>query len=136
MKVLICDDSAVVRALHKRVIEPYGAVITEATNGIEAVDLFNQTIHNNDRFDLILMDLRMPEMDGQEALKKIRMIENSVRAFSLTHSNRVIIIMLTAVDDPMHLVEAYTRGGCNGYVLKSEDPSELLGKLKKFNLIG
>ena len=66
-KVLTVDDSKVVRTLVARYLEGYGCEVLEATNGQEGVDLAAQH-----RPDLILLDLRMPVMDGRQALAALR----------------------------------------------------------------
>ena len=133
MKVLIADDSSVVRTLYKRLLEPYGARFVEVSNGVDAVAAFEHAFCV-ENFDLILMDLRMPEMDGQQAIEQIRMIEQ--KHIGPLHAIKyTCAIMLTTIEDPVCLIAAFKEGKCNGYILKSEDPSELLNRLKKFNLI-
>jgi len=63
-KILVVDDDPNVREVIKTVLKKYH--VTEATNGLEALDMCNEQ-----RFDLVLMDIRMPEMDGIEATKSI-----------------------------------------------------------------
>jgi len=67
--ILLAEDNPVNLKLAKRMLEKAGYMVTVAINGEEAVNLFNG---NPDRFDLILMDIQMPEIDGREATQKLR----------------------------------------------------------------
>ena len=135
VKVLIVDDSPVIRQLLIRMLKPYGFIFTEAVNGVEAVAKFADALRNSDKFDLVLMDIEMPEMDGQQALKEIRILEKNSYGVTLNMGDFVRIIMLTSLDDPSHFIEAYTKGKCNGYLTKPVVLDELLEKLKKNHLI-
>lgn len=66
-RVLVADDHAINRELVRAVLTPLGAEVSEVTNGVEAVAAAGRR-----RFDLILMDLRMPELDGLDAMRAIR----------------------------------------------------------------
>ncbi|GMH29556.1 hypothetical protein Nepgr_031399 [Nepenthes gracilis] len=66
--VLIVDDDAVVRRIHKVVLERQGCKTTAVTDGQEAVNLFR----HGETFDLVLMDLEMPVMDGKQATLELR----------------------------------------------------------------
>jgi hypothetical protein len=73
-------------------------------------------------------------MDGQQALEKIRIVEKN-HVGPLHDLQYTCAIMLTTVEDPACLVAAFKQGKCSGYILKSEDPAELLDRLRKFGLI-
>ena len=66
-KILICDDEANIRAVIKRYAEFEGFEVSEAENGMEAVKISRET-----QFDMIIMDVMMPELDGFSAVKEIR----------------------------------------------------------------
>lgn len=134
MKILVADDEFSSRALLMHLLRPYGTC-TEAEDGGEAVALFKKALLDATPFDLVLLDILMPKMDGQEALKEIRMAEKAAYGVTLTLKEYAYIIMVTAMDDPAQLVEAYTKGKCNGYLNKPVIREELLEKLRKSNLI-
>jgi CheY-like chemotaxis protein len=94
--ILIVEDNDMNRLVATKFIEKTGADIITAKNGIEAIDIFG-----NRAVDLILMDLQMPEMDGFEATKQIRKIEQEMgipkgSSMSQGSLNRTPIIALTA----------------------------------------
>ena len=135
MKILVVDDSPVIRQMLIRMLKPYGFTFVEAENGVVAVSKFTEGLRNNDKFDLVLMDIEMPEMDGQQALKELRIIEKNLHGITLSTKNYTPIIMLTSLDDPAHFLEAYTKGKCSGYLTKPVVLEDLLEKLRKSKLL-
>ncbi|MBL7049119.1 MAG: EAL domain-containing protein [Nitrospira sp.] len=101
--VLVVDDDAAMRLLMREAMEQAGFDVKEAVNGREAVDVFS-----NIRPDIILMDVTMPEMDGFEALQKIR---------SLPAGEQVPILMVTGLDDYQSINKAY-KYGATDFVVK------------------
>jgi DNA-binding NarL/FixJ family response regulator len=110
IRVLIADDHTVVRdglvALLAR--RPDITVVGEASNGVEAVEKAGQL-----RPDVILMDLRMPEMDGAEAMRRIREQDPDVR-----------FLVLTTFDNDEYIFEAI-QAGAKGYLLKDASREDL-----------
>lgn len=131
MRFLVVEDDFTSRKLLQRILSPYGDVDV-AVNGQEAVDAFKTSQENEHPYDLICMDIMMPEMDGQEALKKIRQLEKTQGISSAEESK---IIMTTALDDPKNVVEAYYKGGATSYVPKPIDRQLFLQLLKNIGLI-
>ena len=101
-----------------------------ATDGSEAVDLFQQSIKHQQPFDLICLDIMMPNMDGQTALKKIRELEAHNGS-----GRETVIIMTTALEDSRNVDQAFYQGGASSYIVKPINKELLLEDLKKFNLI-
>lgn len=139
MKVLIVDDELPSRELLAHILKPHG-VCTQAQDGEEAVALFKEALQAGNPFDLVFLDIMMPRMDGQQALKEIRMAEKQVYGPTLTTKSRDVagyahVIMITSMDDPSQLMEAFTRGKCNGYLTKPVVITDLMEKLKKNNMI-
>lgn len=113
LKILIVDDEPYNRLLIISILKKFNIKYTEATNGEEA--LFE---HENNAYDIILMDIRMPLMDGYETTKIIRKNTNSDK-------NNIPIIALTAavsVSDK----ERYKKVGMNGFLAKPFKENELL----------
>ena len=131
MKILIVEDEITSRKLMQSMLAPYGEC-SSASNGKEAVETFKAAVEEGAPFDLICMDIMMPEMDGQEALKKIRALE---RQKEITTSDEVKVVMITALDDPKNVVEAYYKGGATSYVPKPIDRQLFINLLRNLDLI-
>jgi len=130
MRTLIVEDDFTSRFLLQSFLAPYGECHS-ALNGREAVDAFRLAKENGARFDLICMDIMMPEMDGQEALGHIRALEESD---GTPPGAGVKIIMVTAVPD-MKVMAASFKLGCDAYLRKPVDTGELMRYLKSFGLV-
>lgn len=78
-KVLVAEDSVVNMTITRKFLQRWDVVIHEATNGQEAVELFNKN-----KYDVLLIDLDMPVMDGYEALAQIRKINTNIPAIAFT----------------------------------------------------
>lgn len=115
-RLLIADDHDLVREGTRTMLmgEPDLEVVGEAENGREALELCRE--HGP---DLVLMDIRMPEMNGLEATRAIK------GEFPTTS-----ILMVTSHEDPDYLLEA-VRAGAAGYVLKESTRHELLDSVRK-----
>ncbi len=118
---LIVDDDELCRELVKSILKPFGICDT-AHDGREAVDVFRLAIQDNRRYDLILLDIMMPDMDGHAALEAIRNLERSRRIFG---SDGVKVIMTTALRDSKHCTRSFVEG-CDSYITKPIDEYELL----------
>jgi len=108
---LIVDDNNVNRRVARLLIEPQGLIATEAENGLEALNMLA-----NEHFDLVLLDMHMPVMDGREAIKKIRASSESWQ--------HIPVIALTA-DAMSGDREKCLDLGMDGYVPKPVDQREL-----------
>lgn len=131
MKVLIVEDDFVSRKLLHRLLGHYGECDV-AVNGNEAVDAFRMSMGGDSPYDLICMDIMMPGMDGQQALRIIRDLE---RERGIPEAEYVKVIMTTALDDPKNVVESLYKGGASSYVVKPIDKAKLLEEVKKLGLL-
>lgn len=130
MKILIVEDDATSRLLLRKQLEAFGACDV-AINGKEAVALARKAIDDGNPYTLICLDIMMPEMDGQAALRQIR--EHEVEMGCLP-SRASKIIMTTALRDIENVTQAY-RDSCDGYLVKPLQRDNLIALLKELNLI-
>ena len=106
--ILVTDDEARIRSIIKKYAEFEGHTVTEAGDGMEAVRLCRK-----DRFDLIIMDIMMPELDGFSACREIRKISDTP------------IIMLSARGEEYDKINGFELG-IDDYVVKPFSPKELM----------
>jgi two-component system chemotaxis response regulator CheY len=102
-----------------------------AVNGREAVAAFRAAQEKGQGYDLICMDIMMPEMDGQTAVREIRALEENRGKLS---TYGVKIIMTTALDDVKNVVESF-RALCDAYLFKPIDSEKLLAHVRGFHLV-
>ena len=115
IRVLVADDQSMVRAGFRLLLssEPDIDVVAEARNGLEAV-------HQAARFSptVVLMDIRMPELDGLEATRRILAADASAH-----------VLILTTFDLDEYVFEAL-QAGASGFVLKDDPPEQLIAALR------
>jgi two-component system, chemotaxis family, chemotaxis protein CheY len=129
MKTLIVEDDLTSRLLLEGLLSTYGEV-TVAVNGNQAVDAVRLAWEGGQPFDLILLDIMMPEMDGHEALVAIRNLEEK-RGTLLGHG--VKVVMTTVLSDKDHVMSAF-RDACDGYLVKPVDKARLVAVLGQLGL--
>jgi DNA-binding NarL/FixJ family response regulator len=115
LRVLVADDQSMVRAGFRMLLagEPDIEVVAEASNGLEAVEKaarFRPTV--------VLMDIRMPELDGLQATRRILAADGAPR-----------ILILTTFDLDEYVYEAL-RAGASGFVLKDDPPEQLIAAVR------
>ena len=130
MKTLIVEDEITSRVLLRELLKRFGPPHV-AMNGKEAVAAVSTALLAGEPYDLICLDIMMPEMDGQAALKEIRRME---RAADVAWPNRVRIVMTTALADLPSVVNAI-RGKCDCFLAKPVRKAKLLEELRKLALI-
>jgi len=114
----------------QKMLSHYGEVYV-AVNGNEAMIAFKESLHQKEPYDLICLDIMMPEMDGQKVLKEIREIEKSKGFLS---GKGVKIIMTTALTDPKDVMHSFDEM-CNGYLFKPIEKEKLVKFLEKFGFL-
>ncbi len=116
-KILLVDDSNTVLLLHQMMLSDSGFTLLVARNGREG---FEKAIAEQP--DLILMDVVMPEMDGIEAVKKIR---------EHAQLRTTPIILVTTRGEADNVARGYA-AGCTAYITKPFDSAALLAKIQTF----
>ena len=113
--ILVCDDAAFMRMMIKDILTKNGYnVAGEAENGLKAVEKYAEL-----KPDLVLMDITMPEMDGIQALKKIKETDASAA-----------IIMCSAMGQQAMVIEAI-QAGAKDFIVKPFQPDRVLEAVKK-----
>jgi len=130
MKALIVEDDFVSRLLLQEILKLYGTIHI-AVNGKEAVEAVRLALEAGEPYDLICLDIMMPEMDGQAALKEIRSMEEKK---GVAGPNRVKIVMTTALADKTNVIQASGQQ-CDSYLIKPIDKAKLLQVLRKMKVI-
>lgn len=125
MKILLVDDSLSILTLLRDYLKQYGSC-DFAINGKMAVELFTSEMKKGDPYDLVLLDVLMPVMDGQRALIKMRTVEKALGKGDVANTP---IVMLTSLDSSLQVMDAYFSGGCTGYIIKPVTKQGLLDRL-------
>ena len=115
VSVLIADDQGLVRAGFRKLLEsePGVRVVAEAADGLEAVALARRL-----QPDVVLMDIRMPRLDGLEATRRL-----------LDGPTRTRVVMLTTFDLDEYVFDALT-AGASGFLLKDAPPEQLIAAIQ------
>lgn len=113
--ILICDDAAFMRMMIKDILSKNGyTVVGEAENGVKAVEKYSEC-----KPDLVLMDITMPEMDGIQALKKIKSMDADSK-----------IIMCSAMGQQAMVIESI-QSGAKDFIVKPFQADRVLEAVKK-----
>ncbi len=130
LRVLLAEDDFPSRLLLQTFLARYGECHV-AVNGKEAVEAVRSSWERGETYDLICMDIMMPEMDGREAVRQVRAIEQSHGTLSTDGAR---IIMTTTVDDVKEVIRCF-RELCDAYLIKPIDLASLLSHMKSYQLI-
>ncbi|MCP4677220.1 MAG: response regulator [Deltaproteobacteria bacterium] len=130
MKVLVVEDDFTSRNLILGILRHH-ANCDVAVNGKEAIAAFTASLDGNSPYDLILLDIMMPEMDGQEALKQIRILEEDRGISGL---DGVKVIMTSGLEDSANIIKSF-RYQCEAYIVKPISKQRLLKEIETLGLI-
>ena len=130
MKCLIIDDDEFNRDYVAALLGSE-AQCEQARNGKEAVEKFVTALESNAPFDLVLLDIMMPDMNGHEIARAIRAIEKDHR---LEAGKRVNIVMLTALNSPQDAMESFCTAQSAAYLVKPVSREKLSGVISKLGL--
>jgi len=126
MKILVVDDEMVSREKMKMIMGHFGECEAVET-GANALEKFVEAWNSWSPYDLISLDVQMPEMDGVEVLNRIRALE---REKNVPESKRARVVMVTARSDKDTIMTSI-QAGCNDYVVKPFDKTIVAKKLSK-----
>ena len=131
MKILVMEDDFTSATVLQKIMSEFGDV-TLAIDGKVAVNLYMESFKKGERYDLVCLDIMVPEIDGQEVLRIIRTheIENGINSLA----NRSKIVMITALNDIDNLMESF-REQCEGYIIKPFSREKIRHTFNQLNLI-
>jgi two-component system, chemotaxis family, chemotaxis protein CheY len=129
-RILVVEDDFGSRRMMQKLLEEYGPVDV-VVDGEEAVSAFKLATLEKTPYDVIFLDIMMPKMDGQEALKLIRASE---KESGVSPMDEVKVVMTTVLEDPKNVIEAYFKGGATTYIVKPVDRLKIRSELAKFGI--
>ncbi len=131
LKILLAEDDFATRRVMQRILELRGRCDV-AVNGQEAVQAFEEARKASEPYDLVLLDVMMPELDGRTALRRIRQIEQER---GVLPGDGCKIVMATALGDAKTVVGSF-KDLCDGYLVKPIDGRKLAAELDRLGLHG
>jgi two-component system chemotaxis response regulator CheY len=114
-RILVIDDAATVRMYHRKILGDAGWHIDEASNGVEALEQVHAQ-HESEAFDLYVVDVNMPRMDGYSFVRALR---------ALPARHQAPVVMVSTEARSMDANAAFD-AGANGYLVKPARPADLV----------
>ena len=130
MKFLIVEDDPAGAAILKKILSEFGQV-EWAADGADALQAFRRAWETGQPFDIIFMDIMMPESSGQDVLALIRESESER---GLPRANEVKVVMTTVLDDVKNVHQAFYGGRASAYLVKPIMRENVLEELKKLGV--
>lgn len=130
MRFLVVDDDFETRRLVQKLLYPFGEV-NVATDGEEAVEAFARAIKDGEPYTLVTLDILMPNVDGQQALREIREIE---KEHGIVEKNQTPVVMISGLDNSESLHDAFFLGEATGYIVKPINHTVLLQEIAKLGV--
>jgi two-component system chemotaxis response regulator CheY len=130
MRILIAEDDYVSRKFLYKFLSTFGECDV-TVDGMEAIEVFLSALESGNYYDLVCLDIMMPEVDGIKALKTIRLLEEER---SISKDKRAKVIMTTALNDPDGIFKTYELGS-EAYAVKPIDTVKLVEVMTKLGLI-
>ena len=128
MRILIAEDEFTCRKVLSGLLQEYGDCDI-AANGKEAIDAFEYALQNNIPYDLVSLDIMMPQLNGHETLDQIRKLEQEYKI-----TVPVKIIMTTPLNDSDNIRKAFI-SQCEAYLIKPIHKQDLIHQLHVLGLI-
>jgi two-component system chemotaxis response regulator CheY len=129
MKILIVDDEMVSRRKMEIIMKEYGDC-RAVENGNAAIRAFSEAVESGSLYDLVTLDVSLPDMDGTTVLKVIRDLE---KGNAIPAEERVKVLMVTSHGDQETVISSIS-AGCDDYIKKPFTLERIFQKLEKFDL--
>ena len=130
MRFLVVDDDFETRHLMQKLLRPFGDVDV-ATDGEEGVEAFSRALKEGEPYSLVTMDILMPNIDGQQALREIRQIE---KENGISTEKQARVIMISGLDNSEELHDAFFLGEATGYMVKPINHAVLPQEIAKLGI--
>jgi two-component system chemotaxis response regulator CheY len=130
MKTLIVEDDFITSQVLREIMLAFSDTDI-AENGLIAIDMIGNAINSDMPYNLIFLDIMMPELDGQEALALIRQMEKEAGIVGLDCSK---ILMTTALSDFSNIKTAF-KNQCEGYIIKPIEKDKIINILSDLRII-
>jgi two-component system chemotaxis response regulator CheY len=130
LRALLVEDEFASRLVLQTFLSRYGECHI-AVNGREAVEAFRAAFERGEKYDLICMDIMLPEIDGHEAVRQVRAIEV---AHGICSTYGVKIFMTTSVEDIKQIIRCFQEL-CDAYLMKPIDLAKLLDHMRSYQLV-
>ena len=131
MRILIVDDEIVSRTKMDTLMRSFGECRT-AENGRQAIALLEEAVSDGQAFDLVTLDINMPDMQGPEVLQHIRALETNRH---IPENKRSCVVMVTSQSDKANVLSCIG-AGCNDYITKPFNIQIIRAKMDKLGLLG
>ncbi|MBF0610055.1 MAG: response regulator [Magnetococcales bacterium] len=131
LKILIVDDDFNNRMVLRGILQTFGDC-DMVIDGSEATEIFEIALADGKPYDLVLLDIMMPVMDGYAALQRIRQLEQE---YGVKPREETVVIMVTALDTPRSIFRAFYDSGCTDYVVKPVSRETIMNKLMQHGLV-
>lgn len=131
MRILIVEDDFISRKVMLKLLSEFGSCDV-AVDGVEAVSACELAWESGTPYDVLFLDIMMPNMSGDEALKRIRARE---RELGISPAQEVKVIMTSALDDPKTVTNAFYQGGATSYLVKPVERRTIVQELRSLELI-
>jgi two-component system, chemotaxis family, chemotaxis protein CheY len=130
VRCLVVDDDELGRELIATYLEGI-AVCEMAENGLKAVEMFRNAFEGGNPYDLIILDIVMPGMDGHSAAKEIRLVE---KEWGVSINEGVNIIVISSLNTPSDVIQAYVSARSAAHLIKPVQPDKLIATLGKLGI--
>lgn len=131
LRALIVDDDPVSKRFLAEILAPFAACDL-ADNGRQGLDAFGRALDEHRPYDVILLDVMMPGMDGLQALEGMRHLE---RQQGVGPEEAAKVIMVSASDDSRNVYRAFFQGQAMSFLSKPFTGDSVLDELRKFDII-
>lgn len=130
IRILILEDDPVSGKLLTNYLEPYG-ICDLVTDGRSAVEFFHKAIRADDGYQLIFVDIMVPEIQGHDVLRLIRETEQKEE---IPSEKRAKVIMTTSLSDAENIIDSF-KAACDSYLIKPIRKAKLINEIKSLGLL-